>query len=103
MFLNKELSYQTDFYLRVLTRKNYTKCFPNRRQRLEATDSISSEDGMKGDLTSSKPQVKRSDEGAQLLLPAETKVADGIAGSGAVSNSGKKNIFHFTTINFKAF
>jgi len=70
---------------------------------LEATDSISSEDGMKGDLTSSKPQVKRSDEGAQLLLPAETKVADGIAGSGAVSNSGKKNIFHFTTINFKAF
>ena len=70
---------------------------------MEATDSISSEDGMKGDLTSSKSQVKRSDEGAQLLLPAETKVADGIAGSGAVSNSGKKSIFNFTTINLKAF
>ena len=70
---------------------------------MEATDSISSEDGMKGDLTSSKSQVKRSDEGAQLLLPAETKVADGIAGSGAVSNSGKKNTFHFNTINLKAF
>ena len=70
---------------------------------MEATDSISSEDGMKGDLTSSKSQVKRSDEGAQLLLPAETKVADGIAGSGAVSNSGKKNTFHCNTIDLKCF
>ena len=36
----------------------------------------------------SKPQVKRTEEGAQLLLPAESKLADGSSGANAVNNSG---------------
>ena len=36
----------------------------------------------------SQPQVKRSEEGAQLLLPAESKIADGAVGVNATNNSG---------------
>jgi len=54
----------------------------SRRQRLEAEVSISSEDGMRGDSVVSKPQVKRSEEGAQLLLPAESTNAISNAGDG---------------------
>ena len=64
------------------------KYYPNiRRQRLEAANSISSDDGNRIDSGTSNPQVKRSEEGAQLLLPAETKITDGI-GTNAVNNSG---------------
>ena len=38
--------------------------------------------------TISKPQVKRTEEGAQLLLPAESKLADGSSGVNIVNNSG---------------
>ena len=38
----------------------------------------------------SQPQVKRSEEGAQLLLPAESKIADGAVGVNATNNSGIK-------------
>merc|ERR1719384_1853868 len=36
----------------------------------------------------SKPQVKRTEEGAQLLLPAESKLGDGSSGVNIVSSSG---------------
>merc|ERR1719384_262055 len=36
----------------------------------------------------SKPQVKRTEEGAQLLLPAESKLGDGSSGVNIVNNSG---------------
>ena len=64
---------------------------------MEAANSISSDDGVRTDSGTSKPQVKRSEEGAQLLLPAETRVTDGI-GTNAVNNSGKAIIIVFGSI-----
>ena len=44
-----------------------------------------------GDSTvASQPQVKRTEEGAQLLLPAESKIVDGAPGVNATNNSGTK-------------
>ena len=51
---------------------------------MEADVSIPSENGMRGDSIGAKPQVKRSEEGAQLLLPAES--ASAIANSGNTGN-----------------
>ena len=62
-----------------------------RRQQLEATLSISSEDGMSGDVGTQRTQVKRTEEGAQLLLPAESKVGDGSSGGG---NNAGENLDH---------
>ena len=55
---------------------------------MDATVTVSSEEQIHSDSSVSKPQVKRSEEGAQLLLPAESKVTDGVAGSNTINNSG---------------
>ena len=43
---------------------------------------------MLGDVGITNAQVKRTEEGAQLLLPAESKVTDGTPGVVVCSNSG---------------
>ena len=75
------------------TKQTFLLHFSNqKRQQLEATLSISSEDGLiSGDVGTQRTQVKRTEEGAQLLLPAESKVGDGSSG---VGNNAGENLDH---------
>ena len=75
--------------LRDITKFSFTNFYSSRvKQRLEAT--LSSDVGIYGDVGATKTQVKRTEEGAQLLLPAESKVTDGTSIAVSINNSGIK-------------
>merc|ERR1711962_1910531 len=88
---NKELNNNIDMTDKITCIRNHEKMKKRCKRSFEKLErNHDNEESVEKEAISSvasKPQVKRTDEGAQLLLPAESKLSD-IAPGSNVSSSG---------------